>query len=531
MTHAILSGSGLAAHLPSNQILFSGVSLHLPPGLHAGLAGPNGCGKSTLARILAGLAPPHEGTLERAGTFHYVPQEAPCPPGLRVADLLGAGHVFNALQRAEGGMATAEDITLIGDQWQLEEKLHEAMAAAGLPHFSLSRDAAALSGGELLRLRLIAAQRSGADTLILDEPTNHLDDVARRWLYDWLQVWPGALIVISHDRSLLRVVHEIWELRPDGLAIYGGNYDLYAARKTAEEDAAQNRLHDAAREKKRARAAAQLVRERQEQRMARGRKARAESSEPKILLDARKGRSEQTKRRVLQTGEARIKSADEALSSARAQISSHRPVFFDSNSTEVGASEAVLSIDGLSFEAGGMPVLRDFSLMMRGPQRLALKGPNGSGKSTLLKLICGALMPTSGVLQVPVMPHLLEQSFGGKESQSAAELCALHWKETQASKVRTALARAGLKGEKALAPLGTLSCGERMRAELVRLLNGPAPARFLLLDEPSNHLDLASLEALEETLRDFRGALIAVSHDDAFLSALQPGVSVTFSRP
>ncbi|MGK2740059.1 ABC-F family ATP-binding cassette domain-containing protein [Tepidicaulis sp. LMO-SS28] len=531
MTHALLSGSGLAAHLPNNQTLFSCVSLHLPPELHAGLAGPNGCGKSTLARILAGLAPVQEGQLERAGTLHYVAQEETCPPNMRVADLLGAGRIFRALQRAEDGAATAADIALIGDQWQLEEELHEAMAAAGLPRFALSREGATLSGGELMRLRLIAAQRSGADVLILDEPTNHLDQAARRWLHEWLRVWPGALIMISHDRSLLRLVHEIWDLKPDGLTVYGGNYDLYAAQKAAEETAAQNRLHDAVRERKRARAAAQLAKERQEQRMARGRKARAGSSEPKVLLDARKGRSEKTKSRLLETGAARITSTEEAFAAAKTQVDLRKPVLFDSSATQVGPSEAVLSIEDISFEAGSRPLLAGFSLMMRGPQRLALKGPNGSGKTTLLNLISGALMPARGMLHAPITPHLLEQSFGGMRTQSAADACLAHWKEAQESDVRTALARAGLKGEKALAPLGALSCGERMRAELVRLLTGPSPARFLLLDEPSNHLDLEALEALEETLRDFRGALIAVSHDEAFLSALQPDESITLSRP
>jgi len=531
MTHALLSGSGLAALLPNNQTLFSGVSFHLPPGLHAGLTGPNGSGKSTLARLLAGLAPVQKGQLERAGTLHYVAQEEACLPGTRVADLLGAGTVFNALRRAEDGAATPHDVALIGERWQIEDELQDAMEAAGLPRFALSRQGRTLSGGELMRLRLIAARRSGADVLILDEPTNHLDGHARRWLYDWLEDFAAAFIVISHDRALLQLVHEIWELQPDGLAVYGGHYALYAAQKAAEETAARHRLHNAAREKKRARAAAQLVKERQEQRMARGRKARAGSSEPKVLLDARKGRSEQTKRRLLETGVARIKNAEDALTSARTQVNTRTPILFDSSATRVGASEAVLSIDDLSFEAGGTRLLNGFSLMMRGPQRLALKGPNGSGKTTLLKLISGALMPARGMLHVSITPHLLEQDFGSKREQSAIDACLAHWEGARESDVRTALARAGLKGEKALTPLGALSCGERMRAELVRLLNGPSPARFLLLDEPSNHLDLEALESLEETLRDFRGALIAVSHDEAFLSAIQPDENITLSLP
>jgi ATPase subunit of ABC transporter with duplicated ATPase domains len=532
MTRALLRGEALAFHLPDGRALFSNIDFTLNTDARAALVAPNGRGKTTLAQLAAGLRPPAAGLITANGTGAFVFQDAVYTGETQVADIFGARALLAALKRAEQGKASADDIALIGQNWTFKEDLLALLESAGLGRLSLTQSYASLSGGEKIRLRLLAAARLRPDFYILDEPTNHLDSAARAWLYEWLSSEKAAWLLISHDREALSHAQEIWELTPRGLHVYSGPYHAFDTQRRQAQEAAQRSLADAKKDQTRLRLQAQNARERHERNAARGKKSRSEGSQPKILLDARKDRSGKTGARLAAIREMRLEGAAERLQEAQQEIAPETPIQFDSAVTQVTPGEKVLTIDDLSYTRGSREILRKVKLMLKGPARLALSGPNGAGKTSLLRLIAGLAQPSAGTLQTHIKPHLMSQEMSGALDASPFDLCRRHWgNEMGQDEIRTALARAGLRREKALLPLSALSGGERMRAHLVRLLNGPAPARFLLLDEPSNHLDLDALHALETALQDFKGALIVVSHDPVFLKAVQPTCALTLSAP
>lgn len=516
----LVAGDTLAYLLPDGTDLFSNITFSIGPRQRVALVGHNGSGKSSLARLLAEKSVPSRGQLTVHGQISLLAQDAAPPRDLRIVDYLQVGTKFDALTRSNAGTATADDLSLIADDWGLEDALHRELQEVGLGHMSPTHLITNLSGGEWLRLQILGVQQSNPDLLILDEPSNHLDQDGRAWLESWLRDAPFAWLLISHDRHLLALPDQIWELTPTGLDVYGGNYAHYLAEKTTHQHAAISRVAHAKQAERRAQRDQQVVRERLEHRAAKGRRERAKGSQPKIVLDGRKARSQHTASRLTQIKHARLSAAQDRVVTAQSQVKGTPPVQFDAGASEVHSHQPVLDIEGLCFGYGARTLLNQFNLAVRGPQRLHLAGENGSGKSTLLDLIAGRKMPNKGTMTCTVpIGYLLQREDHGPEATPLDRCLAYRpgWQETD---IRTSLARAGLRREKAVTAFDLLSAGERLRADLVRLLNCPEPAQLLLLDEPSNHLDIDALEALEAALRTYRGALIFTSHDPVFVETM-----------
>ena len=513
----LVAGDKLAYLLPDGADLFSDISFSIRTRQRVALVGRNGSGKSSLAQLLAGKVAPSCGSLTVHGRIGLLAQDAAPPQDLRVVDYLQVGKKFDALTRSHAGTATVEDMSLIADDWSLEDALHRQLQEVGLWHMSPTHLLTNLSGGEWLRLQILSFQQSSPDLLILDEPSNHLDREGRAWLETWLRKAPFAWLLISHDRHLLNLPDEIWELTPSGLDVYGGDYGHYLAEKTSQQQAAITRVAHAKQAERQAQRDQQVARERQERRAAKGRREREKGSQPKIILDGRKAQSQHTASRLTQIKHARLSAAEDRVVIAQAQVKETPPVLFDAAASEVHSHQPVLNIEGLCFDYGDRTLLYNLNLAIKGPQRLHLAGPNGSGKSTLLDLIAGWKTPDKGTVtcRVPVGYLLQREDHGPMETP--LERCLTNragWQETD---IRTSLARAGLRREKAVTAFDELSAGERLRADLVCLLNCPEPAQLLLLDEPSNHLDMDALEALEAALKTYRGALLFTSHDPVFV--------------
>ncbi|MCR9240515.1 MAG: ATP-binding cassette domain-containing protein [Rhodobiaceae bacterium] len=516
----LVAGDKLAYLLPDGTDLFSDITFSIRPNQRVALVGRNGSGKSTLARLIAGEVVPSRGRLTVHGQIALLAQDAAPPPDLRIVDYLQVGTKFDALIRSNAGIATADDISLIADDWGLEDALHRQLQTVGLRHMSPTHLITNLSGGEWLRLQILGVQQANPDILILDEPSNHLDQDGRAWLETWLRNASFAWLLISHDRHLLALPNETWELTPTGLDIYGGNYARYLTEKTSHQQAAITRVAHAKQAERQAQRDQQVARERLERRVAKGRRERSKGSQPKIVLDGRMARSQHTASRLTQIKHARLSAAESRVATAQAEVKETTPVLFDAGASEVHPHQPVLDIEGLCFGYDARTLLNNFNLAIKGPQRLHLAGDNGSGKSTLLDLIAGQKMPDKGIVtcRVPV-GYLLQQEDHGAEATPLDRCLAYRagWQETD---IRTSLARAGLRREKAVIAFELLSAGERLRADLVRLLNCPEPAQLLLLDEPSNHLDMEALEALEAALKIYRGALMFTSHDPVFLESM-----------
>ena len=518
-----------------------------------GVIGPNGLGKSVLLRLLSGELEPTLGKISRPPNVAVLPQRLTLQSERTVAELLGVGEVLAAIDELTEGEPDAERAAVllerIGDQWDAKERSLAALSELGIGSLSaeegtLARQVGTLSGGEAMLVALAGLRLQEPELTLLDEPSNHLDAPARAALIASLGSWPGIVVVVSHDRELLRAAHAIAQLRPrrvragraDGvvLEMFGGGWEDFeertAALRGAQERDAESGL---ARERRTAQAARSAL-------AASARQGKiAAQSMPKILANTRKNVAEGTAGRVKSMHAARVAHSQEALEEAQEALRDVGGMDIDRPGTRLGAGTVALvgQVPRFLGDAGapgapgasggevprlfddGTPLPAGSPLEVRGPERVALTGPNGAGKSRLLEeLLPGARVPVGVLRQRAGAAGADPLDFRDDDSVLANLLrCTPGLLESEA---RSLLARLRLRGARVLEPYGRLSGGERFRVDLAAVLTAdPAPS-LLVLDEPSNDLDLDSIDELQEALRGYGGALIVVSHDADFLSRL-----------
>ncbi|GAB3478387.1 ABC-F family ATP-binding cassette domain-containing protein [Azotobacter salinestris] len=519
MMNPYLALDSLSYVLSDGRTLFSNLTEQFDQ-QPTGLVGRNGIGKTVLARILAGELEPSTGRCLRSGTVHYLSQQVSRLNHVSVASLAGVQATLNALERIEAGSTAQVDFDAVGDCWDVRQRLQHELVRNGLGHLNPQTPASTLSGGEAMRVALIGAVLSDADFLILDEPSNHLDRPNRQALIEQLQRWPNGLLVVSHDRQLLEVMARIVELSPLGLRNYGGGYSFYAQCKALERESAIQQLEQRKLERKREEQSLREQCERQERRQARGNRHGREANQAKILLDRQKERSEGSAGKLRQQQTALREQLSQRVRDAAQQVEDDAQITLHTLPVTQAPQRRVAALDEVELPFVP-PALRKISLTLSGQQRIGVVGPNGCGKSTLLKLLAGQFPPVSGRCNVYVKSAYLDQQLADLVPQRSTIEQILAANSTAGEDVlRTRLAQLGLDAQKITAPSGSLSGGERLKAALACVLYADPPAQLLLLDEPSNHLDLPSVQALESMLRGYQGAILVVSHDDTFLNNL-----------
>lgn len=515
---------------PDGRILLDHIDLAFGAE-RTGLVGRNGVGKSTLLGIVTGALQPASGSVERTGRIGLLRQDVQAATDETVSQALGVDAGLARLARMEQGLGSADDAAEA--DWTLEARLDAALATVDLAGFDPARQMASLSGGQRTRVALAALLLAEPDLLLLDEPTNNLDADGRAVVARILAGWKKGAIVVSHDRALLRDMDRIVELSTVGARIYGGNFDLYAERRQAERASAARDLDVAKSEAKATERRIQAATERQQKRDARGARQGARNDQPKILLDARRDRSERTKGAMGQLASRQRQAAATTLAEAEAEIERIETLGIKLPSTGLPAGRTVLTLDGVSFAYPGQPpILADVDLVISGPERIALTGPNGTGKSTLLKLASGDISPSAGTVCRTVASAMLDQSVGLLDpTQSILENFRRLNPDAGMNHAHAMLARFLFRNQSALKPIRALSGGEMLRAGLACVLGGTRPPELLILDEPTNHLDLDSIAAIEAALVDFDGAMLVASHDPDFLAAIGVTRRVALTRP
>ena len=515
---SLLTLDSLSAAAPDGRLLFKDLSLSVGRNQRIGLVGRNGSGKSTLLAIIEGKAQPIAGHIAATGRVGALVQNL--PPELTVAEAIGISRIREATARVEEGDASDEDFALA--DWTLEARVAAALASAGLSGIDLDLRIASFSGGERTRIGLARLLIEAPDLILLDEPTNNLDARGRAAVHELLLRWDGGAIIASHDRQLLEHVDRMVELSPVRIRQFGGGWSAFAAAREAERQRAETSLQAAEQDLKEAKRIAQARREKKARRDRAGKAYAASGSAPKILMGRQAERAENSAGRDGSLADRQMDEAARKLADVRTRVELTAPLTFDIPPSHLPASKELLSMDEASVALSPDRILGPWTLEIRGPERVAITGPNGAGKSSLLRLAMGEIRPAAGSVRraegrlamVDQHVSLLEPSLTVIENYQRR-----HPNATQEAS-HAALARFAFRNRDAQRPVGTLSGGERLRAALACVLGGPAPPQLLALDEPTNHIDLESAEALEHALSVYDGAILVVSHDGSFIERI-----------
>ncbi|MFB7884751.1 ABC-F family ATP-binding cassette domain-containing protein [Microbacterium sp. NPDC056057] len=541
----------MPAHTLTPAIVLDRVSFAWPDGTAAlsdvsgafgtgrtGLVGRNGSGKSTLMRLIAGELTPSGGHIARTTDAAYLPQRLTLDVDRPVADLLGVGGTLRALRAIESGDADPRHFDAVGSDWDIEARAHAALAEAGLVPDMLDRNVGQLSGGEAVLTAIAGIRLRGASIALLDEPTNNLDREARARLHDMVRSWRGALIVVSHDTSLLELMDDTAELYANSLSVFGGPYSEWRAWLDAEQGAARDAeraARQAVKREKRQRIEAETTISR---RAAMGQKAFDEKRVPKIVANGRRMAAQVSAGKLRGEKADREASAREALDAAERRVRDDDIVKIDLPDPGVPAGRRIATLgDG------------ERSWIIQGPERVALIGPNGAGKTTVLEKLIGARprnstdpgaqASTNAESDEPVanpwssaraelhtdrVGYLPQRVDGLDDAASVLENVAPSAPNVTIVELRNRLARFLIRGAAVERPVGTLSGGERFRVALARLMLADPPPQLLVFDEPTNNLDLDTVDRFVDAIAAYRGAVLVVSHDDAFLERI--GVSL-----
>nr|QQZ01634.1 ABC transporter [Streptomyces sp.] len=498
--------------------VFDGLSLAIGRG-RTGLVGTNGSGKSTLLRLIAGRLRPAEGSVTVGGSLAYLPQNITLDTTLRVDQALGIAERRAALRAIEAGDVDEAHFETVGDDWDVEERAVATLGSLGLGGVELDRTVGHLSGGETVLLRLAALLLERPDVLLLDEPTNNLDVFARRRLYDAVDSWrSGVLVVVSHDRELLERVDRIADLRSGSVTWYGGGWSAYQEALATQQEAAARMLRAAEADVRRQKRELEETQIKLARRQRHSKKMDIERRAPRIVAGARKRSAQESAGKLKDLHEDRLHEARERREEAAEAVRDDAEIRVSLPHTAVPAGRTVLSLSELRPRYGA---LRDATLHVHGPERIALVGRNGAGKTTLLRTLTGQLGPVSGEARTYVPLRFLPQRLDVLDDElSVAANVARRAPGVSDNQIRSQLARFLFKGARAEQQAGTLSGGERFRAALAAtMLAAPAP-QLLMLDEPTNNLDLASVRQLTSALDSYQGALVVASHDLPFLESI-----------
>ncbi|MCE7067161.1 ribosomal protection-like ABC-F family protein [Dyadobacter sp. CY326] len=509
---------------PNRDILFSDINLTINKQEKIALIGHNGAGKTTLLKILSGKLMPLEGTVKADSVPYYVPQLFGQFNEYTIAQAMRAADKINALKEILEGKVTEANLTLLADDWAIEERCQQALAHWKLEGLDLNQRMETLSGGQKTKVFLSGIMVHNPEIVLLDEPSNHLDGQGRSILYEYINSTTNALLVVSHDRTLLNLLNTVFELDKDGITVFGGNYDFYVDQKATENAAL---THDLKTKEKALRKAKETERETIEQQQkldARGKKKQEKAGLPKILMNTLKNSAEKSTSKIKGVHAEKIGTISRDISELRSQLPDPGKMKLDLDNSALHHGKILVTAENLNagFEESLWKAPLDFQIM--GGDRIAIKGLNGSGKTTLIRIILGDLQPSSGHLQRAEFKAIyIDQDYSLIDNELTVYQQAQGYNTgaLQEHEVKTRLNRFLFTKEYWEKPCATLSGGEKMRLMLcVMTISNQAPD-MLILDEPTNNLDIQNIEILISAINHYQGTLLIVSHDNYFLEQVQ----------
>ena len=523
---------------PDKEILFSDLNFAISKGQKLGLVGNNGCGKSTLLQIIAGQLSPSSGVIVRPDDLYYIPQHFGQYDSLTIAQALRIERKQQALHAILSGDASNENFVVLDDDWNIEERSIAALDLWELGQFTLSYPMNLLSGGEKTRVFLAGMDIHHPSVVLMDEPTNHLDSSGRQRLYDWVEKCRSTLLVVSHDRTLLNLLSEICELEKHQINYYGGNYEFYKEQKTLMQEALQQRIEEKEKALRIARKVARETVERRDKQNVRGEKNNIKKGVPRIVLNALQGKSEKSTSKLNSTHQEKAEKLTGERNQLRSSLSPTATLKTDFNSSSLHTGKILVTAKEINFgyhpnsDSNDIQDNNDFkqqlwqtpiSFQLKSGDRLRIEGANGSGKTTLLKLITGQLQPQEGNLTRMEFTYVyLNQEYSIIDDRNSIleQAYAFNNRNLPEHEIKIILNRYLFPASEWDKSCRKLSGGEKMRLAFCCLMISNNTPDMFILDEPTNNLDIQSIEIITATIKNYTGTVIAISHDDYFIQEI-----------
>ncbi|WP_289621510.1 ABC-F family ATP-binding cassette domain-containing protein [Bacteroides congonensis] len=547
---------------PDKEVLFSDLNFAISKGQKLGLVGNNGCGKSTLLQIIAGQLSPSSGVIVRPDDLYYIPQHFGQYDSLTIAQVLHIDSKQQALHAILAGDASTENFTLLDDDWNIEERSVAALDLWGLGQFPLSHPMHLLSGGEKTRVFLAGMDIHNPSVILMDEPTNHLDISGRQRLYDWVEKWRSTLLVVSHDRTLLNLLPEICELEKHQITYYGGNYEFYKEQKALMQEALRQRIEEKEKALRIARKVARETAERRDKQNARGEKANIKKGVPRIVLNALQGKSEKSTSKLNSVHQEKAEKLTDERNQLRGSLSPTAALKTDFNSSSLHTGKTLVTAKEINFgyyanvndhdsqyendcssenntsgSNGNNPPAQPLwqtpiSFQLKSGDRLRIEGTNGSGKTTLLKIITGQLEPQEGTLTRADFSYVYlnqEYSIIDERNSIIKQAYAFNSRNLPEHEIKIILNRYLFPASEWDKSCRKLSGGEKMRLAFCCLMISNNTPDMFILDEPTNNLDIQSIEIITTTIKKYAGTVIAISHDNYFIQEIGIDQSIALS--
>ncbi|WP_114791898.1 ABC-F family ATP-binding cassette domain-containing protein [Niabella yanshanensis] len=508
---------------PDKELLFDQLGFSIQNGQKVALIGNNGSGKSTLLKIIAGQLTPAAGAIKSDSVPYYIPQVFGQYNHLTIAQALGVQDRLQALHSILAGDVSEANMDALNDDWTIEERCAEALAQWGLSDFNMNQGMDTLSGGQKMKVFLAGIHIHQPELVLMDEPGNHLDIAGRDQLYDFICQTSKTLIIVSHDRKLLNLLNIMLELNAGGITTYGGNYDFYKRQKQIADQALQDHLQSREKALRKAKEKERETIERQQKLDARGKGKQEKAGVARIMMNTLRNQAESSTSKLKAAHTDKINGISQELQQLRSAMPDMDQMKLGFDDSDLHKGKLLFKAEGPNFSYGRGAVLNQhLNLSLLSGERVALNGPNGSGKTTLIRIILGDLKPDQEVysairhaVYIDQEYSLIDNSLKVYEQAQQFNTGALQEHEI---KIRLNWFLFGKDDWNKSCT--ALSGGERMRLLLCCLTISDQSPDLIVLDEPTNNLDIQNIEILTHAVNQYNGTLLVVSHDAYFLEEI-----------
>lgn len=509
----------------NKNLLFQNISFTINKHDKVALVGNNGVGKSTLLKIIAGQLQSYSGQIIQNATPYFVPQLFGQFNELTISEALYIKDKIKSLKEILEGNVTEENLQLLNDDWTIEDRCNEALSYWKLQDLDLEQKLETLSGGQKTKVLLSGIMIHQPDLVLLDEPSNHLDFEAKTLLYDFIKTTSSSLLIVSHDRTLLNLLDKTYEMTKNGISIYGGNYDFYNEQKKIENNALEQDVQSKEKALKKAKEKERETIERQNKLDSRGKKKQEKSGIARIMMNTLRNKAENSSSKIKDVHAEKISGISDDLRQLRSSLPVIDQMKFGFNNTSFIKGKTIFKAEEINYSYGEQQIWKkNLSFEILSGNRLHIKGLNGSGKTTLIKIILGEIQPNSGksissikkTIYIDQDYSLLQSNLNIYEQAQTFNDCGLEEHD-----IKMRLNHFLFSQKDWDKSCNALSGGERMRLMLCCLTISNEAPEMIILDEPTNNLDIQNIEILTAAINEYQGTLIVISHDQSFLEQIR----------